>query len=338
MFDWTGKTILVTGGTGSFGTAFTKLALDSLPIRSLRIFSRDELKQWEMQRKFADDRLRFLIGDVRDRDRLYRAFEGVDVVVHAAALKQVPLCEYNPLEAIKTNILGAANVIDAAIDRGVERVMALSSDKAASPTNMYGATKLCAEKLFIQANSYVGYQKTHFACCRYGNVLGSRGSVIPTFVEQRTKGTLTITDERMSRYWVTLPQAADFVRRRTEEFRGGELFVPKLPSLRIVDLARAMAPEAHLKIVGLRPGEKLAEVLITEHESPRTRDMGDYFAIEPEFDWWSAQESAGPYLPDGYQYRSDTNDTWLQNDDLRRFLMELDVITDALSVVSGKDL
>lgn len=343
MFDWRNKTVLVTGGTGSFGNAFTRLALEELPIRSLRVFSRDELKQWEMERKFQDDRLRFFIGDVRDRDRLYRAFDGVDVVIHAAALKQVPLCEYNPMEAIKTNIMGAANVIDAAIDRGVGQVMALSSDKAASPTNLYGATKLCAEKLFIQANSYVGSHPTRFACCRYGNVLGSRGSVIPSFLEERGKGVLTITDQRMTRYWVSLPQAAAFVRHRTEDMRGGELFVPKLPSVRIVDLAKAVAPGAHLQTAGLRPGEKLAEILITEHEAPRTRELADHYIIEPEHPWWPASgETLGSYLPEGYEYRSDTNNSWLSSDQLRALLLELGLIyqpdgSSAIAESVGKD-
>jgi UDP-N-acetylglucosamine 4,6-dehydratase len=327
MFDWRDKTVLITGGTGSFGTAFTTLALRALPIRALRIFSRDELKQWEMQRRLDDPRLRFFIGDVRDRERLYRALDGVDVVVHAAALKQVPLCEYNPIEAVKTNIMGAANLIDAAIDRGVARVMALSTDKAASPTNLYGATKLCAEKLFVQGNSYVGADHpTRFACCRYGNVLGSRGSVIPAFLEQRESGTLTITDERMSRFWVTLPQAAEFVVRRIEEMRGGELFIPKLPSVRLVDVARAVAPDAELLFVGLRPGEKLAEVLVTEHEARHTLDMATFFLIEPEHAWWTADMQDGNgYLSDGYEYRSDTNDTWLDSAELRRLLWELEL-------------
>jgi UDP-N-acetylglucosamine 4,6-dehydratase/5-epimerase len=327
VFDWRDKTILITGGTGSFGNAFVRLVLDKLPIHSLRVFSRDELKQWEMQRRFDDDRLRFFIGDVRDRDRLYRAFDGVNVVVHAAALKQVPLCEYNPIEAIKTNIMGAANIIDAAIDRGVARVMALSTDKAASPTNLYGATKLCAEKLFTQANSYAGPHETRFACSRYGNVLGSRGSVVPSFLEQRSGGTVTITDDRMTRFWVTLPHAARFVRHRIEEFRGGEIFVPKLPSVRILDVARAIAPDARLQIIGKRPGEKLNEVMVTEHEASSARDRGDYFVIEPEHPWWPrSQEDDSGRLPDGFEYRSDNNDTWLESDELRQLLLELQLI------------
>jgi UDP-N-acetylglucosamine 4,6-dehydratase len=326
-FDWRDKSVLITGGTGSFGTAFTRSALDSLPIRSLRVFSRDELKQWEMQRKFDDDRLRFLIGDVRDRDRLYRALDGVDVVVHAAALKQVPACEYNPIEAIKTNILGAANLVDAAIDRGVQRVMALSTDKAASPTNLYGATKLCAEKLFIQANSYVGPGVTRFACCRYGNVLGSRGSVVPSFLEQRSDGTLTITDDRMTRFWVSLPGAAEFVMRRIEQFIGGEVFVPKLPSVRILDVARAVAPEAQLKVIGMRPGEKLHEVLVTVHEARITRDHGSFLTIEPEYAWWRKEpHSINALLPDGFEYRSDNNEAWLDSQELYRLLMELGLL------------
>jgi UDP-N-acetylglucosamine 4,6-dehydratase/5-epimerase len=334
IFSWQDKTILVTGGTGSFGNAFTRLALDTLPIHSLRVFSRDELKQWEMQRRFDDERLRFLIGDVRDRDRLNRALEGVDVVVHAAALKQVPLCEYNPLEAIKTNILGTANLIDAAIDCDVERVMVLSTDKAASPTNLYGATKLCAEKLCVQANSYTGRRRTLFSACRYGNVLGSRGSVVPSFVEQQVNNSLTITDERMTRYWVTLPHAADFVRRRIEEMVGGELFVPKLPSVRIMDLARAVAPGAELKVVGARPGEKLAEVLITEHEAAHTWDRGEYFVIEPQYQWWhTAPSDDQGRLPENYEYRSDTNDKWLDDGELRELLLSLELIPSAVNAL-----
>lgn len=327
MFDWRDKTILVTGATGSFGTTFTKLALAELPIRSLRIFSRDELKQWDMQAKLRDDRLRFFIGDVRDPDRLHRALEGVDVLIHAAALKQVPLCEYNPLEAIKTNILGAVNIIDAAIDTGVKRIMALSTDKAASPTNLYGATKLCAEKLFVQANSYVGSRPIRFSCCRYGNVLGSRGSVIPSFVAQRATGKLTITDERMTRFWVTLPQAAQFVRRRIEEMHGGELFVPKLPSVRIVDVARAVAPDARLEVTGLRPGEKLSETLVTEHEARRTKEQDDLYVIEPEHPWWLERGgAAGRALPESFEYRSDNNSEWLDSDKLRHLLTRLELI------------
>jgi UDP-N-acetylglucosamine 4,6-dehydratase len=320
--DWQGKTILLTGGTGSFGNAFTSLALETLPIHSLRIFSRDELKQWEMQRRFDDDRLRFLLGDVRDRDRLYRALDGVDIVVHAAALKQVPLCEYNPIEAIKTNILGAANLVDSAIDRGVDRVMALSTDKAASPTNLYGATKLCAEKLFVHGNSYVGPHHTRFACCRYGNVLGSRGSVVPSFVEEGPGGTLTVTDARMTRFWVSLPQAADFVLRRLESFDGGEIFVPKLPSVRITDVAAAVAPEAEIHIVGMRPGEKLGEVLVTEHEARSTHDMGTFFTILPEEVTWERALVPGTTLPEEFEYRSDNNAEWLGAEQVRRLLVE----------------
>ncbi len=317
----------MTGGTGSFGTAFATRVLSTLPVHSLRILSRDEWKQWNMQRTLNDDRLRFLLGDVRDRNRLYRALDGVDIVIHAAALKQVPLCEYNPMEAINTNILGAANLIDAAIDRGVERVLALSTDKAASPTNLYGATKLCAEKLFIQANSYAGTHKTRFACCRYGNVLGSRGSVVLAFLEQREGGTLTVTDERMSRFWITLPQAVEFVLRRVEEFEGGEIFVPKLPSVRIGDIARAVAPEARIDIAGIRPGEKLSEVMITEHEAPRTFDAGDYFVMEPEHhSWGEPQKRWGKALPDGFEYRSDNNDVWLDSEATRQLLISASLL------------
>jgi len=305
---WRGKTVLVTGGTGSFGKTFARLLLDHYAVRALRIYSRDELKQYEMSSAFRDERLRFLLGDVRDKDRLFRAFEGVDVVVHAAALKQVPACEYNPIEAVKTNVLGAANVIDAAIDAGVRRVLAISTDKAVNPINIYGATKLCAEKLFIHGNAYRGERETLFSCTRYGNVLGSRGSVLPLFLQQRASGRLTITDRRMTRFWITLPEAVRFVMGRIEAMAGGEIFVPKMAAARMTDLAQAIAPGCAIDEVGIRPGEKLHEVLITEDEARHAYDCGDHFVIAPEFDWFTragAGRRTWRPLPEGFRYSSD---------------------------------
>lgn len=320
-YDWSGKTVLVTGGTGTFGQAFVRYVLERLPAAAVRVFSRDELKQWEMSRAIKDERLRFLIGDVRDQERLMRALVGVDVVVHAAALKQVPACEYNPFEAVKTNILGAENVINAAIERSVERVVGLSTDKAASPVNLYGATKLCAEKLFVQGNAYVGGRSTRLACVRYGNVAASRGSVIPVFLEQRATGRVTITDRRMTRFWITVRQAVDFVRQTIESMEGGEILVPKLPSVRIVQLAEAVAPGVPLEVVGIRPGEKLHETLVTHDEARHTVDIGWAYNVLPEHAI-EPRSSAGPKLADGFSYTSATNDRWLESADLDRAVSE----------------
>ena len=243
------KIILVTGGLGSFGQKFTEILLKKYKPKTIRIFSNDEFSQWEMAEKFNDPRLRFFIGDVRDRDRVYRAMDGVDILVHAAALKQVPIAEYNPIEAIKTNIIGTMNVIDAAIDNEIEKGMFISSDKAVNPINLYGATKLCAEKLFVQANSYIGKRRTKFSCVRYGNVVGSRGSVVPLFLEQKKGGVLTITDKRMTRFWITLEEGVNFVIKCIEKMKGGEVFIPKIPSMRIMDLAEVIAPKAKIKII-----------------------------------------------------------------------------------------
>src|SRR5438876_6974295 len=254
------KVVLVTGGTGSFGKKFTEIVVNRYAPRKLIIFSRGELKQFEMQQTFPESRypcMRYFIGDVRDRERLHRAFDGVDIVVHAAALKQVPAAEYNPIEPIKTNVLGAANVIDAAVDHDVKKVIALSTDKAANPINLYGATKLCADKLFVAGNSYSGRSNTRFSVVRYGNVVGSRGSVIPFFLEMKKKGKLPITDERMTRFWIKLEQGVQFVLKSLERMRGGEIFVPKIPSMRVIELAKAIAPKCPIEIVGIRPGEKL---------------------------------------------------------------------------------
>ncbi len=317
MSYFDGKTILITGGTGSFGKMFTSLLLKEWNPDSIRIFSRGELLQWEMQQNNHDDRLRFLIGDVRDRDRLYRAMNDVDVVVHAAALKQVPAAEYNPIEAVKTNIDGASNIINASIDNGVKRVMALSTDKAVHPVNLYGATKMVAEKLFVQGNAYAGGRKTRLACTRYGNVVGSRGSIIPLFVEQRKQGRVTITDERMTRFWLTLEQGARFVAQRIEMMKGGEIFVPKIPSMRITDLAKVIAPDCEVEIIGIRPGEKLHEILLTEDEARHSKDMGDYFVIEPELRFWNRSNGhEGRPLSEGFRYTSESNTAWLDGDEL----------------------
>lgn len=312
------KTILLTGGTGSFGNKFTELILKYNP-KSLRIYSRGEYNQYIMGQKFNDNKIRFLIGDIRDRERLYRAMNGVDIVIHAAALKQVPVCEYNPIEAVRTNIDGAINVIDAAIDNSVEKVMAISTDKAVHPVNLYGATKMVAEKLFVQGNTYTGKRKTRFSCVRYGNVIGSRGSVIPLFKEQKKKGVLTITDERMTRFWLTLDQGVSFVLNSIERMKGGEIFVPKIPSMKMTDLADAIAPEAKKEFVGIRPGEKFHEIMITEDEARHAKEFSDYFIIEPEFAFWDKENHVdGKSLSEGYRYSSDINDKWLTKEELKK--------------------
>ncbi|QTL99897.1 UDP-N-acetylglucosamine 4,6-dehydratase (inverting) [Iocasia frigidifontis] len=313
-----GMTVLVTGGTGSFGKKFTKMILDKYNVEKLIILSRDELKQSQMKAEFNDPRLRFFIGDVRDKERLYRAFDGVDIVVHAAALKRVPECEYNPFEAIKTNVLGAQNIIDAAIDKEVKRVVALSTDKAANPVNLYGATKLCSDKLFIAGNSYAGSQDTRFAVVRYGNVMGSRGSVIPFFREERKKGVLPITDLRMTRFWITLEKGVKMVLKALEKMEGGEIFVPKIPSMKITDLANVIAPECEQKVVGIRPGEKLHEVLISRTDARHTLEFADYYIIKPEFTWWgSKNHQDGKPLADGFEYTSDKNQEWLSIEEMQ---------------------
>jgi UDP-N-acetylglucosamine 4,6-dehydratase/5-epimerase len=316
-----GSSVLVTGGTGSFGKKLIRTVLDTTTARKVIVYSRDELKQYEMRQAFDDDqRLRFFLGDVRDADRLHRAFDGIDVVVHAAALKQVPAAEYNPFEAVKTNIQGAQNVIDAAIDRGVQRVIALSTDKASSPINLYGATKLVSDKLFIQGNFYAGGKDTRFAVVRYGNVVGSRGSVVPFFQARAATGVLPITDPRMTRFWITLQQGVDFVLSSLRTMRGGELFVPKIPSMRVTDLAKAIAPDARIDVVGIRPGEKLHEEMISLDDARRTLDVGDRYLIQPEFGWWGSDHLDGIPVPEGFAYTSDRNDTWLDVDGLRALL------------------
>ncbi|GAB4257780.1 MAG: UDP-N-acetylglucosamine 4,6-dehydratase (inverting) [Deferrisomatales bacterium] len=325
MINLTGRTVLVTGGTGSFGRAFVRYALARYRPRRLIVFSRDELKQYQMRQELDHPSLRFFLGDVRDEDRLRRAFAGVEYVVHAAALKQVPACEYNPFEAVRTNVLGAQNVINAAIDQGVRKVIALSTDKAANPINLYGATKLCSDKLFIAGNAYAGMQDTRFAVVRYGNVMGSRGSVIPFFQSCRDKGVVPITDPRMTRFWITLEQAVGFVLASFARMLGGEIFVPKIPSMKITDLAEAVAPGCRHRIVGVRPGEKLHEVMIPYDEARNTLEYEDYYVVQPQFDWWAGlreQLNGGRPLPEDFSYRSDNNTRWLSLEELRRLAAE----------------
>lgn len=317
MKELLNKTILVTGGTGSFGKKFIKRILQE-DVKKIIVFSRDELKQYEMAQEFTDSRMRFFIGDVRDKDRLYRAFDGVDIVIHAAAMKHVGACEYNPFEAVKTNIHGAQNIIEAAIDCGVEKVIALSTDKAASPVNLYGATKLASDKLFVAANSYVGEKETRFSVVRYGNVVGSRGSVVPFFKKARETGRLPITDSRMTRFWITLDQGVQFVLDNLERMHGGEIFVPKIPSMNIMDLAKAIAPECEIDIVGIRPGEKLHEAMIMEDDARHTKEFDTYYVIQPEFSWWSEEYIGnGKSLSDGFSYTSERNTEWLTVEQLR---------------------
>ena len=314
--DLTGKTLLITGGTGSFGSTFIRTVLANHDVASVRVFSRDELKQYELDRTLRDSRLRLLIGDVRDRDRLRVATRGVDVIVHAAALKQVPSCEYNPFEAVQTNVIGAQNVISAAIDNEVPLTMALSTDKAVNPVNLYGATKLCAEKIFAQADVYAPNGPARFGSVRYGNVVGSRGSVIPIFKQQAHTGVLSITDDRMTRFWITLEAAVEFVLSSMSLVYGGETFVPKIPSMRVVDMAEAVGPGVGRRVVGIRPGEKLHEVLLTEDEARNAYDLGDRYVVMPQL---TAPDysSRGTRLPDGFRYSSDNNEEWLDADGLR---------------------
>lgn len=329
-----GKTVLITGGTGSFGKKFTKIALEKYPdIKKIIIFSRDEYKQFVMQNmsefKPYLEKIRFFIGDVRDKERLYRAFEGVDVVVHAAALKQVPACEYNPFEAVKTNVMGAQNIIDAAIDKGVKRVVALSTDKACAPINLYGATKLCSDKLFIAGNSYCGSKVTRFSVVRYGNVAGSRGSVIPFFQKLVREGAkeLPITDMNMTRFWLKLEQAVEMVLEAIENMQGGELYVKKIPSMRMPDLARAIAPNLAIKEIGIRPGEKVHEQMITKEDARNTIDMGEFYIILPEINIEHINykyPNAKPVAND-FEYHSGNNDRWLSVEDMRKLIGELNV-------------
>ncbi len=323
--DWSLSNVLITGGTGSFGRRFVEVMLHDYHPKRLVVFSRDELKQHEMRSAgFEHPSLRYFIGDVRDRERLTRALAGVDVVVHAAALKQVPACEYNPFEAVKTNVIGAENVIDAAIDTGVRRVVALSSDKAVNPVNLYGATKLVSEKLFVGGNAYAGAEGTRFSCVRYGNVVGSRGSVVPVFLAQRATGRVTLTDPRMTRFWITLEQGVRFVIRAAEAMRGGEVFVPKIPSMRMTDLAEALAPGAVVDVIGIRPGEKLHESLLGSDEARQAVELDDMYVILPMHPWWRQDHwDEGRPVADGFAYTSDANEKWLGADALAAMVQEL---------------
>src|SRR5512143_3417991 len=320
--DWKNQVILITGGTGSFGKKFVEIALRELNPRKVIVFSRDELKQHQMRTAgFDQPNLRYFIGDVRDRERLTRAMHGVDIVVHAAALKQVPACEYNPMEAVKTNIMGTSNVVEAALDAGVKKVMALSTDKAVNPVNLYGATKLAAEKLTVQSNAYAAGSATRYACVRYGNVVGSRGSVVPVFLSQRREGRVTITDERMTRFWLSLDQGVRFVIECIEQMHGGEVFVPKIPSMKVIDLAHAIAPEATVSIIGIRPGEKLHEVLISEDEARNTVERENMYVVTPPEPLWERSlQYEGTPLPEGFRYGSDTNKDWLDVDGIRKLI------------------
>jgi UDP-N-acetylglucosamine 4,6-dehydratase len=318
--QWSDLNVLVTGGTGSFGKKFIETMLKDHHPKKLIVFSRDELKQHEMRiAGFDHESLRYFIGDVRDRDRLRRAMNGVDVVVHAAALKQVPACEYNPIEAVATNIDGAKNVIEAALDAGVSKVLGLSTDKAVNPVNLYGATKLVAEKLFVQANSYRGDGPTRFSCVRYGNVAGSRGSVIPLFLEQRKKGFVTITEPRMTRFWITLERGVRFVINCVEQMHGGEVFVPKIPTTSMIDLAEAVASGCEIRVIGIRPGEKLHECLVSEDEARTTKELDSFFVIQPSHQWWNgANWESGSSLPEGFRYSSELRTDLLTVDQIRR--------------------
>ena len=322
-----GKAVLITGGTGSFGKRFVETVLERYAPSRLIVYSRDEQKHFDMRQQFpdgADSPMRYFIGDVRDKDRLYRALDGVDIVVHAAAMKHVHIGEYNPFEVIKTNVLGSANIIDAAIDCDVKRVIALSTDKAANPINLYGATKLCADKLFAAANSYSGYHGTRFSVVRYGNVSGSRGSVIPFFLKMRKTGVLPVTDPRMTRFWITLERGVDFVLESLDGMLGGEIFVPKIPSVKLVDIASAVAPDCRIKVVGIRPGEKLHEVMVPSDDARHTIEHRRHFTILPQFPEWDdtlyKKQNGGKPCPEGFCYSSDTNDEWLTQSQLKAII------------------
>ena len=324
-----GKTILVTGGTGSFGNAFTEYVLTHYEPKKIIIYSRDEFKQFHMANKFKKykDKLRLFIGDVRDKERLYRAFDGVDYVVHAAALKQVPACEYNPMEAVKTNIHGAMNIVDAALDCGVKRVVALSTDKAVNPINLYGGTKLVSDKLFIAANAYAGSKDVCFSIVRYGNVAGSRGSVIPFFREIVANGgkKLPITDYRMTRFWISLDQGVQLVIKALSEAKGGETFISKIPSFKITDLAQAILPGCEMPEVGIREGEKLHEVMVTKEDSLMTYEYEKHYIVYPHFDWWNPDkiQEGGKKVEQGFEYSSGKNSQWLSVDDLKERLKDI---------------
>ncbi|GHT66642.1 UDP-N-acetylglucosamine 4,6-dehydratase (inverting) [Spirochaetia bacterium] len=320
----TNSTILITGGTGSFGNTFVPMTLAKYNPKKLVIYSRDEMKQWEMAKKFGDDeRVRFFIGDVRDRERLYRALDGVDYVVHAAATKIVPTAEYNPFECVKTNVMGAMNLIDACIDKGIKRCVALSTDKASSPVNLYGATKLCSDKLFIAGNSYAGGKNTRFAIVRYGNVMGSRGSVIPFFIDQAKTGKLTITDDRMTRFMITLEQGVELVWHAFNDMEGGEIYVKKIPSMKLVDIARAVSETAKQEIMGIRPGEKLHEQMIGAEDALYTYEYKEHFKILPQIHEWNKdlrRIKDGKAVSEVFSYSSDNNTEWMSIDELKKWI------------------
>ena len=325
------KVVLITGGTGSFGKKLVKTVVENYKPKKLIIFSRDELKQFEMEQVYSGKKykfMRYFIGDVRDQNRLDEAFQNVDYVVHAAALKQVPACEYNPIEAVKTNVMGAQNIIRAAIRNKVGKVIALSTDKAANPVNLYGATKLCSDKLFIAGNSMRGGDGTIFSVVRYGNVVGSRGSVIPFFLKKKKEGVLPVTDERMTRFSITLQEGVDFVMKCFDIMHGGEVFVPKIPSYKILDVAKAVAPDAKIQVIGIRPGEKLHELMIPEDESRHTLEFERYFVIQPDFHWWTNEakliHDGGTLCPEGFSYKSNTNDKWLSLEDIRTLVKDFE--------------
>lgn len=330
--NWSKTTVLITGGTGSLGKALTRLLLTQYKPKNLRILSRDELKQWDMRQEFDKygGNVSYLIGDVRDGDRVRRAMEGVDLVFHAAAMKQVPACEYNPLEAIKTNVQGAENVLNAALDASVTRVINVTTDKAVNPVNLYGATKLCAEKIFVHGNSYSGARPTAFSCCRYGNVVGSRGSVIPLFKKQKESGQITITDVRMTRFWITLEKVTRFLVNCAQMMRGGEIFVPKMPSMSVIDLAKAIAPSCRIETIGIRPGEKIHECLITVEESRQLVECEDLFIILPNLHWADPDKYPAPdcrvagITRGEFAYSSNDNDRWLTVKDLKEIIADLD--------------
>ena len=318
------KTILVTGGTGSFGNTFVPMTLAKYNPKKIIIFSRDEMKQWDMAKKFAgDSRVRFFIGDVRDKDRLYRALDGVDYVVHAAATKIVPTAEYNPFECVKTNVIGAMNLIDACIDKGVKRVVALSTDKASSPINLYGATKLASDKMFVAGNSYSGSHDTRFAVVRYGNVMGSRGSVIPFFMSIKDKGVIPITDERMTRFMISLEEGVELVWHAFDDMEGGEIYVKKIPSMKVADLACVVAPQAKQEVVGIRPGEKLHEQMIGTEDAYYTYEYPEHFKILPAINGWATCEKRikdGKKVPEGFVYASDNNSEWMSDQALQAWI------------------
>lgn len=320
-----GANILITGGTGSIGKKLTQVILANYRPKRLVIYSRDELKQYEMSQVYNPSKyecIRYFIGDIRDKERLYRAFHGIDYIIHAAALKQVPAAEYNPFEAVKTNILGTQNIINASIDQGIKRVVALSTDKAANPVNLYGATKLCSDKLIIAGNSYVGKEKCRLSVVRYGNVMASRGSVIPLFMEQKKTGAVTVTDKRMTRFWITKDNAAQFILNVFNLMDGGELFVPKIPSMNIMDLASAVAPECKVRITGIRPGEKLHEIMIGKDDARNTLEFENFYIIQPEFDFWLRSKTVkkGKKVKDSFEYSSDRNPWFLSTDEMRRLI------------------